>query len=59
MLACHEFPPGKEKPCVGWLVHQLGPGNNLGLRLRVMAGSVDANVCTVGPQHGCFEDTLP
>jgi hypothetical protein len=59
MMACHETPVGEEKPCVGWLVHQLGPGNNLGLRLRVMFGKVDAEVETVGPQHQRFEDTLP
>lgn len=59
MMACHEYPKGKEKPCVGWLVHQIGPGNNLGLRMRAMAGQVDMNVRTVGEQHACFEDTLP
>lgn len=58
-FACHETSVGAEKPCVGWLVHQLGPGNNLGLRLRVITGQVDANVETVGEQHERFEDTLP
>jgi hypothetical protein len=58
-MACHETPPGAEVACVGWLVHQLGPGNNFVLRLAVMDGFVDANVETVGPQHACFEDTLP
>jgi hypothetical protein len=59
MMACHEAAIGAEKPCVGWLMHQLGPGNNIGLRLAVTYGRVDANVKTVGPQHGRFEDTLP
>ena len=59
MMACHETDAGRELPCVGWLVHQLGPGNNLGLRLRVMSGQVDGNVRTVGPQHERFGDTLP
>lgn len=59
MMACHETPPGAELPCVGWLVHQLGRGNNLGLRLAVLMERVDANVETVGPQHERFEDTLP
>ena len=59
MMACHEFPVGKEQPCVGWLIHQLGPGNNLGLRLQVITGAVDADVEVVGEQHETFEDTLP
>ncbi len=59
MMACHESPVGAELPCVGWLVHQLNEGNNLPLRLAVLSGRVDAHVETVGPQHECFEDTLP
>lgn len=59
MMACHETKPGKELPCVGYLAHQLGPGNNIGLRLRVVTGQIDANIETVGPQHERFEDTLP
>lgn len=58
-MACHESKSGKEIECVGWLVHQLGHGNNLGLRLAVMAGRVSGNVETVGAQHERFEDTLP
>lgn len=59
VMACHETPSGRELPCVGWLVHQLGPGNNIALRLAVSVGRIDANVRTVGPQHERFEDTLP
>lgn len=59
MMACHETKPDDELPCVGWLVHQLGPGNNLGLRLRVIAGRVDANVELDGEQHPDFASTLP
>jgi len=59
VMACHQTPVGKELPCVGWLVHQLGPGNNLALRLAVFGNLIDANVRTVGPQHERFEDTLP
>jgi hypothetical protein len=58
-MACHEAPTGAEQPCVGWLANQLGPGNNLALRMRVMFGQIDGNVVTVGPQHDVFEDTLP
>jgi len=59
IMACHETPRGKEKPCVGWLIHQLGPGNNIGLRLAAMTGRIDTNVEIVGEQHQRFEDTLP
>lgn len=59
LMACHETRVGAELPCVGWLVHQLGPGNNIQLRYAVSRGRVDADVETVGPQHETLEDTLP
>lgn len=59
MMACHETPVGRELPCVGWLLHQIGPGNNIPLRLAVIQGRVDADVEADGPQHDSFEDTLP
>lgn len=59
MMACHETPPGKELPCVGWLAHQLGPGNNIGLRLRVLMQPELGNYALVSEQHERFEDTLP
>ena len=59
LMACHESREGKELPCVGWLAHQLGPGNNIPLRLAVTYGRVDGRVETVGEQHQTFEATLP
>lgn len=56
IMACHEV---HNLPCIGWLANQIGPGNNIGLRLAVTRGDFDANVETVGPQHEIFEDTLP
>lgn len=56
IFTCHET---TDLPCVGWLLHQLGPGNNIGLRLAVSMGRFDAVVEADGPQHRCFEDTLP
>jgi hypothetical protein len=59
MMACHETEMGKEKPCVGWIVNQLGPGHNLRLRLAVNHGKFDADVVAVGEQHRSLEDTIP
>lgn len=56
IMACHE---AHKKPCVGWLINQLGLGNNIALRLAVAKGQIDACVEIDGPQHSCFEDTLP
>ena len=58
VMACHESPVGREKPCVGWLANQLGSGNNVALRVAAMMGRVE-DFQTVGPQHETFEDTLP
>jgi len=59
IMACHESPVGRELPCVGWLWHQLGEGNNIPLRFMVAVGKIDGNVEVVGPQHTRIEDTLP
>lgn len=59
LMACHESPNGAEVPCVGWLNHQLGVGNNIALRLAVMRGRLSADFEVVGEQHERFEDTLP
>lgn len=59
MMACHETKPGKELPCVGWLANQLGPGNNLGLRLAAMKDKSLYDFELDGEQHERFEDTLP
>lgn len=58
MMACHETPVGREQPCVGWLANQLGSGNNLALRLRVLTGRVDGNVELDGEQHETLEQTM-
>ncbi len=58
MMACHESDPDTEYPCVGWLIHQLGPGNNIALRMLARDGRF-SELETVGEQHETFEDTLP
>ena len=58
MMACHESTKGKDQYYVGWLVNQLGPGNNIGLRMLARYGRFK-KFQTVGEQHERFEDTLP
>jgi hypothetical protein len=59
LMACHEHPEGEEAHCVGWLINQVGVGNNIALRLAVLDCENIADVTLDGPQHEHFEDTLP
>lgn len=59
IMACHESGPGKERMCIGWASHQMGPGNNIPLRMKAMRDKDFPILETVGPQHDRFEDTLP
>lgn len=59
IMACHEHEPGDEAHCVGWLMNQLGPGNNIGLRLKMMSCENAKHIKLDGEQHETFEDTLP
>lgn len=56
VMACHEE---HRAHCVGWLMNQLGPGNNIGLRLHMMSCANRDKLKLIGEQHECFEDTLP
>lgn len=55
-MACHET---ENVHCVGWLMNQLGPGNNIGLRLSMMNCENINSVRLRGDQHETFEQTLP
>jgi Family of unknown function (DUF6283) len=55
-MACHET---HDAYCIGWLVNQIGPGNNIGLRLRMIYCSNARVIKLRGEQHERFEDTLP
>lgn len=59
VMACHATGEGNDLPCVGWLANQLGPGNNVALRLAVLQGRCSADFELVGEQHNTFEDTVP
>lgn len=56
IMACHET---HDAHCIGWLVNQLGPGNNIGLRIAMRNCENMDKVRTVGEQHETFEETLP
>lgn len=55
-MACHET---HDAHCIGWLVHQAGPGNNIGLRMRLITCENADKIRLRGEQHETFEDTLP
>lgn len=59
MMACHESAMGAEVPCVGWIANQLGPGNNLALRLRACRDKSLLDFELDGEQHEHFDQTLP
>lgn len=58
-MACHHSEGNDNMYCVGWLNHQLGIGNNIGLRLRMMHCENIGEMRVIGEQHQKFEDTLP
>lgn len=58
IMACHYSEDGNEFPCAGWLHHQLGDGNSIDVRMRVLKGDLPVPVVE-GEQHVCFDDTLP
>lgn len=56
VMACHET---HDAHCIGWLVNQLGPGNNIALRMRMRTCENAQQIKLRGEQHETFEDTLP
>lgn len=58
IMACHYSKVGQEFPCAGWLHHQLGIGNNIQLRMRVLLKQIPRPEIH-GDQHRTFDDTIP
>ena len=56
VFACHET---EDAHCVGWVANQIGPGNNLCLRIQMMSCKNIGKLRLVGEQHATFADTLP
>ncbi len=59
VMACHHSDGNDQMYCVGWLNHQLGVGNNIGLRIKMMSCENAKDIKTYGKQHQRLEDTLP
>lgn len=59
VMACHHSEVTDEEFCVGWLYNQLGEGNNIRLRIKMMNYSNVKDIKIIGDQHGQFNDTLP
>lgn len=59
IMACHETAIEDETHCIGWINHQLGPGNNIPLRIKMISCENSREMKVFGPQHQTFEDTLP
>jgi len=56
VMACHET---DKAHCIGWLVNQLGDGNNIALRIQMMLCTNAKRIRLRGEQHATFTDTLP
>ncbi len=56
IMACHEE---HTSHCIGWLMNQIGPGNNIALRMALMDCANLKDVQLGGEQHQTFKDTLP
>lgn len=59
IMSCHHSVPEDEDYCVGWLYNQLGSGNNIPLRIKMLNCENAKDIRVVGEQHATFEDTLP
>jgi hypothetical protein len=54
-MECHET---TEAYCIGWLHNQLGEGNNITLRIKMISCS-NRDYEIIGEQHSTFEETIP
>lgn len=55
-MGCHKHPDEDDVPCIGWLAHEVGPGNNIGLRLWLTQFENSWDIETVGEQHKSIYD---
>lgn len=56
VMVCHK---SERDYCVGWLNNQIGEGNNLRLRIKMLDCTNINEIKVVGEQHPDFKSTLP
>lgn len=56
VMACHE---SHDAHCIGWLMNQVGPGNNIALRIQLLSCENTKEIRVIGDQHRTFKETLP
>ncbi len=54
-MGCHKH-EGDDQPCIGWLLHEAGRGNNIGIRLMLSGVENADELETFGPQHTDIRD---
>lgn len=59
MMACHRSKEDAPTVCAGWASNQLGPGNNLALRMVAIRDPRFHGPLVDGPQHPNLESTIP
>ena len=57
-MACH-YSTDEPEHCIGWLVNQVGEGNNLLLRYQMLFCENRDEIEVYGEQHKHYIDTLP
>lgn len=58
IMACHYSVDGNDEHCIGWLVNQIGAGNNIGMRIQMMQCENSKEIETIGEQRETFEETF-
>ena len=59
VMACHHTNGDDGMYCIGWLHNQLGVGNNIGLRVKMIQCENIKHIKLDGEQHETFEQTIP
>lgn len=59
IMSCHNSNDNDEMFCIGWLKNQLGSGNNIPLRIKMMNYSNVSKIKTFGKQKADFKLVKP